>query len=64
MGGEITYVLRFDFHTSNNEMKYEALLARMHLAKEIGAEAVEAQSDSMLAMNQFNGFYKVWDGIM
>nr|GFA07136.1 reverse transcriptase domain-containing protein [Tanacetum cinerariifolium] len=31
-GQEITYALRFDFRTSNNEAEYEALVARLELA--------------------------------
>ena len=41
-GEEVTYALRFDFHTSNNEVEYEALLAGLRLAKQMGAKSVTA----------------------
>lgn len=49
---EITYALRFDFYTSNNEAKYEALLVGLRLAVKIGAEKIVALSDLHLATNQ------------
>ena len=60
-GEEVTYALRFDFHTSNNEAEYEVLLAGLHLAKQMGAKAVTALTDSRLAANQVNGSFKVRD---
>ncbi|XP_023745788.1 uncharacterized protein LOC111893943 [Lactuca sativa] len=48
-GEEVTYALRFDFHTSNNEAEYEALLAGLRLARQMGAKAVTALTDSRLA---------------
>ena len=53
-GEEVTYALRFDFHTSNNKAEYEALLAGLRLAKQMGAEAVAVLTDSRLAANQIN----------
>nr|KAJ0193280.1 hypothetical protein LSAT_V11C800420460 [Lactuca sativa] len=54
-GEEVTYALRFDFHTSNNEEEYEALLVGLRLTKQMGAKAVTALTDSRLAANQING---------
>ncbi|GKC53526.1 putative nucleotidyltransferase, ribonuclease H, partial [Tanacetum coccineum] len=34
-GKEYTYALRFEFETTNNEAEYEALIAGLHIAKEI-----------------------------
>lgn len=51
-GEEITYALRFDFHTSNNEVDYEALLVDLRLARQIGTNMVIVLMDSRLAANQ------------
>nr|KYP49416.1 Retrovirus-related Pol polyprotein from transposon 297 family [Cajanus cajan] len=45
--------LRFEFRASNNQAKYEALLAGMALAKEMGATSLSARSDSQLITGQF-----------
>ena len=50
-GEEVTYALCFDFHTSINEAEYEALLTGLRLAKQMGAKAVTALTDSRLAAN-------------
>ena len=60
-GEEVTYALRFDFHTSNNNAEYEALLAGLCLAKQMGAKAVMALTDSRLAVNQINGSFETRD---
>ncbi len=38
--------LRFEFKASNNQAEYEALIAGMNLAAEMGAENLRAKSDS------------------
>nr|KAJ0189120.1 hypothetical protein LSAT_V11C800391190 [Lactuca sativa] len=48
-GEEVTYALRFHFRTSNNEAKYEALLAGLRLAVKMGEERVLALTDSHLS---------------
>ncbi|XP_023737239.2 uncharacterized protein LOC111885192 [Lactuca sativa] len=58
-GEEVTYALRFDFHTSNNEAEYEALLAGLRLAKQVGVKAVTALTDLRLAANQVNGSFEI-----
>nr|KYP72976.1 Transposon Ty3-I Gag-Pol polyprotein [Cajanus cajan] len=45
--------LRFEFQASNNQAEYEALLAGMALAKEMGATSLSARSDSQLITGQF-----------
>ena len=47
---KISYALKFGFDASNNEAEYEALVASLKLAKDIGAEKVEILSDSILAV--------------
>ncbi|XP_071719265.1 uncharacterized protein [Rutidosis leptorrhynchoides] len=43
---EHTYALRFNFKATNNEAKYEALLAGVRLAKEIGVKKLQVYVDS------------------
>lgn len=40
--------LRFDFKTSNNQAKYEALIVGLKLAKEVGVRKIKCKSDSKL----------------
>ncbi|KAI3762876.1 hypothetical protein L1987_53318 [Smallanthus sonchifolius] len=56
-GVELTYALRLEFQTTNNEAEYEALLAGLRLAKKMGEEHLEAHVDSLLVTNQVNGVY-------
>lgn len=63
-GEEVTYALRFDFHTSNNEAEYETLLAGLRLAKQIEGKAVVALTDSRLATNQIKGSFKTNNKMM
>ena len=44
----IEQALRFAFRASNNQVEYEALIAGMLLAKEMGAQSLLAKSDSQL----------------
>ncbi|RDX78617.1 Retrovirus-related Pol polyprotein from transposon 17.6, partial [Mucuna pruriens] len=44
--------LHFDFRASNNQAKYEALLARMRLARDLEARRLTAKSDSKLVTGQ------------
>jgi len=50
--------LRFAFKASNNQVKYEALISRMLLAKEMGARSLLAKSDSQLVTGQVTGEYQ------
>ncbi|XP_077250263.1 uncharacterized protein LOC143889792 [Tasmannia lanceolata] len=52
------YVLRLDFTASNNETEYEALLAELSLAAELGAGKLKVYSDSQLVVEQVNGAYE------
>ncbi|KAI3797126.1 hypothetical protein L1987_32378 [Smallanthus sonchifolius] len=54
---ELTYALRLDFKSSNNEAEYEALLAGLRLAQKMGVRKLHAHVDSMLVANQINGSY-------
>ncbi|XP_071713079.1 uncharacterized protein [Rutidosis leptorrhynchoides] len=43
---EHTYALRFNFKVTNNEAEYEALLAGMRMAKELGVKMLQDYVDS------------------
>jgi ribonuclease HI len=45
--------------TTNNVAEYRALLLALRRAKEMGADAVEILSDSLLLVQQVNGVFKV-----
>ena len=53
--------LRFAFKVSNNQAEYEALIAGMLLAKEMGAQSLLAKSDSQLVTGQVTGEYQAND---
>ncbi|RDX65244.1 hypothetical protein CR513_56100, partial [Mucuna pruriens] len=44
--------------TSNNQVRYEALLTRMKLAEELAARILTTESDSKLIIGQMNGDYQ------
>ncbi|XP_071715296.1 uncharacterized protein [Rutidosis leptorrhynchoides] len=58
---EHTYALRFNIKATNNEAEYEALLAGVRLAKEIGVKKLQAYVDSQLVANQINGTFDAHD---
>ena len=51
-------MVRLDFLTTNNEAKYEALVAGLDLAKAAGATSVVIYYDSQVVTNQVNGDYE------
>jgi len=53
--------LRFDFKASNNQAEYEALIAGLLLAKNMGDRKVECKTDSQLTVDHINGEYQVND---
>lgn len=53
--------LKFDFKASNNQAEYEALIAGMLLAQEMGAKNLRARSDSQLMTNQISREYQTKD---
>ncbi|GKF54974.1 reverse transcriptase domain-containing protein, partial [Tanacetum coccineum] len=56
-GTKFTYTLRFQFTVSNNEAKYEALIAGLRIAAQIGVRNVHVRVDSKLVANQVLGTY-------
>jgi len=53
--------LRFAFKASNNQAEYEALIAGILLAKEMGAKVLMAKSDSLLVTGQVTGEFQAKD---
>nr|GEW22467.1 reverse transcriptase domain-containing protein [Tanacetum cinerariifolium] len=56
-GFEHTYALRLTFDSTNNEAKYEAILAGVTIAKKMNIQKLEAKVDSKLVVGQINGSY-------
>ncbi|GKE05213.1 reverse transcriptase domain-containing protein [Tanacetum coccineum] len=56
-GMKFTYALRFRFDATNNEAEYEALIAGLRIAEQMGVKNLQANVDSRLVANQVNGMY-------
>nr|GEY19841.1 reverse transcriptase domain-containing protein [Tanacetum cinerariifolium] len=56
-GVEFTYALRFHFAASNNEAEYEALVAGLRIATQMGVKHARVNVDSTLVANQVLGTY-------
>ncbi|GJV50971.1 reverse transcriptase domain-containing protein [Tanacetum coccineum] len=54
---KFTYALRFRFDATNNEAEFEALIASLRIAKQMGVKNLQANVDSQLVANQVNGTY-------
>ena len=57
-GDKIQCMIRLDFPITNNEIEYEALVARLNLAKAASAENVVVHCDSQVVISQINGGYE------
>ena len=57
-GDKIECMIRLDFLTTNNEVEYEALIARLDLAKVAGVENLVVYCDSQVVTSQVNGDYE------
>ncbi|CAL2265290.1 unnamed protein product [Prunus armeniaca] len=57
-GIPVEYAMQFHFQASNNEAEYEALIASLHLAKELGAASIHVHNDSQLVVNQVTNEYQ------
>ncbi|XP_017428620.2 uncharacterized protein LOC108336662 [Vigna angularis] len=51
----------FRFKISNNQAEYEAVLARLELAKDLGAVAVKCRTDSQLVVGQLTESFQTKD---
>ncbi|GKA83266.1 reverse transcriptase domain-containing protein [Tanacetum coccineum] len=56
-GMEFAYALRFRFDATNNEAKYEALIAGLRIVEQMSVKNLQANVDSRLVANQVNGTY-------
>ncbi|GJW90180.1 reverse transcriptase domain-containing protein, partial [Tanacetum coccineum] len=56
-GVEFTYAMRFRFEATNNEAEYEALIAGVRIAEQMGVKNLQAHVDSRVVANQVNGSY-------
>ncbi|GJU46091.1 reverse transcriptase domain-containing protein [Tanacetum coccineum] len=56
-GTKFTYALRFRFDATNNEAEYEALIAGLRIAEQMGIKNLQANMESRLVANQVNGSY-------
>nr|GEY92593.1 reverse transcriptase domain-containing protein [Tanacetum cinerariifolium] len=60
-GMKFTYALRFRFDATNNEAEYEALIAGLRIAKQMGVKNAQANVDSRMVANQVNRTYVAKD---
>ena len=63
-GNTSSRAVRCNFKATNNERKYEAMIARLSLAHQLGAENIQVYSDSQLIINQAQGKYQAKDDCM
>ena len=63
-GDEIKCMVLLDFPTTNNEAKYEALMAGLNLTKVAKATSVDVYCDSQVVTSQMNGDYECKGGKM
>jgi ribonuclease HI len=57
-GEELSSSLRLEFKTTNNEAEYEAVMAGLELALELGANYVEMRSDSQVIVGHIRGEFE------
>ncbi|XP_017408416.1 uncharacterized protein LOC108321234 [Vigna angularis] len=55
----LEHSLVFKFKVSNNQAEYEALMAGLELARDMGARRVTCRTDSQLVVGQMNGDFQV-----
>jgi ribonuclease HI len=57
-GEELNGSLRLEFMTTNNEAEYEAVIAGLGLALELGADSVEVRNDSQVIVGHVRGEFE------
>ncbi|GKB53620.1 reverse transcriptase domain-containing protein [Tanacetum coccineum] len=60
---EFTYTMRFRFEATNNEAEYEALIASLRIAEQMGVKNLQVHVDSRLVANQVNSENKKADAL-
>nr|XP_023895551.1 uncharacterized protein LOC112007441 [Quercus suber] len=63
-GIRLEHSFKLRFRASNNEAKYEALLAELRTVSSLGAQVVEVYSDSRLVVSQVEGSFEARDLLM
>ena len=58
-GDNIPLSIACEFQATNNEAEYEALIAGLQVAKDMGIKNLKIYVDSLLMTNHFNGSYAV-----
>jgi len=53
--------LHFAFKTSNNQVEYEAIIAGLSLAREVGVKMLTCKIDSKLTMGHLNDEFQIKD---
>jgi len=56
--------LKFDFKTSNNQVKYEAIIVGLNLALDMEAKQLVCISDSQLVFEQLKGEFEVKESLL
>jgi len=56
--------LHFAFKTSNNQAKYEAILAGLSFAREVGVKTLTCKIDSKLIVGHLNDEFQIKDPIL
>ena len=60
-GDLIQQAIRYGFRATKNEAEYEALIAGLNLAKDMGIKKLDILSDSQLVVSQLLGSYQARD---
>ena len=60
-GERIEQVVRLSFNSTNNESKYEAMIAGLELALVMGADSLSVQSHSRLVVGQVDAEFESRD---
>ena len=55
---KIECMIRLEFHSTNNEVEYEALIVGIDLARAAGAKNMVIHSDSQIVTSQVNDIYE------
>ena len=63
-GAKILCALKFAFKANNNEAEYEALIAGLRIAKDIGAQRIRVLSNSILVVQQVRGDFETKGDMM
>ena len=63
-GNTASRAIRCNINATNNESEYEALIAGLSLAHQLGTENIQVYSDSQLIINQVQGEYQAKDDSM